>query len=158
MTDDLEKRIQRLEDIEAIKNLKSLYCQYCDDNYNPEKLGELFTEDAVWDGGAEWGAYHGKGAIKEALKKFAEGILWAVHYVAAPHIEVKGDVAYGGWYGLGFGVLRKNNQAYITSAFYNDEYKKIGGRWYMRVVKIKRNFLSPYEEGWGKVRVMKPLK
>jgi hypothetical protein len=126
MTDDLERRIQRLE-------------------------------DAVWDGGSEWGTYNGKTAILDVLKKFSEGILWAVHYVAAPHIEVKDDMAYGGWYALGFGVVRKNNQAYISSAFYNDEYKKIDGRWFISKVKIKRYFLSPYEEGWGKVRVFKPL-
>ncbi len=157
MSNDLEKRVQILEDIEAIKKLKTLYCRYADDNYNPEKLGALYTEDAVWDGGAEWGVYHGKKAIKEHLKKLPETILWAVHYVIAPHIEVKGDKAYGGWYSLGFGVLRKNNQAYYTSSFYNDEYTKIDGKWFISKVQIERFFLSPYEEGWGKNRYFKPM-
>ncbi len=39
MTDDLAKRIERLESIEAIKKLKHVYMHYCDLGYPPAKLG-----------------------------------------------------------------------------------------------------------------------
>ena len=55
----LEERIQRLEDIEAIKNLKARYAAVCDDKYNPEEAIKLFTEDAVWDGGEDFGVHKG---------------------------------------------------------------------------------------------------
>jgi len=42
MSDDLAKRIDRLESIEAIKKLKHLYMNYCDLGYPPEKLGPSF--------------------------------------------------------------------------------------------------------------------
>ena len=48
MSDDLAKRIDRLESIEAIKKLKHLYMNYCDLGYPPEKLGPLFSDNAVW--------------------------------------------------------------------------------------------------------------
>ena len=51
----LEKRIQQLEDIESIKCLKFDYAEGCDVVANQNNLGPLlkvFTEDAVWDGGA----------------------------------------------------------------------------------------------------------
>ena len=59
MTPSLESRIQRLEDIEAIKQLKARYCGLCDDGYPADDLAELFTEDAIWDGGALGGSVHG---------------------------------------------------------------------------------------------------
>ena len=49
--ENLEKRIKVLEDIEDIKRLKRRYCLYCDDSYDADALADLFTEDAVWDGG-----------------------------------------------------------------------------------------------------------
>ena len=60
----LEERIQRLEDIEAIKQLKAEYCAYCDDGYNPDGIANLYTEDAVWDGGP-FGRYEGRDAIRK---------------------------------------------------------------------------------------------
>ena len=49
--EELEKRVQVLEDVYAIQNLKAKYCQLADDNYNPEETIKLFTEDGLWDGG-----------------------------------------------------------------------------------------------------------
>ncbi|MBV8360284.1 MAG: nuclear transport factor 2 family protein, partial [Deltaproteobacteria bacterium] len=46
--EELAARTQRLEDIENIKQLKARYCAFCDDNYNPQGIASLFTEDGVW--------------------------------------------------------------------------------------------------------------
>jgi len=46
----LEQRVQALEDVNAIRHLKARYAAYCDDQYNPEGLAALFTEDAVEGG------------------------------------------------------------------------------------------------------------
>lgn len=48
--EELERRVQGLEDSEEIKKLKVRFAKYCDNNYDTDKLGELFTEDAVWHG------------------------------------------------------------------------------------------------------------
>ena len=49
--EELENRVRVLEDTDAIRNLKARYAAYCDDNYNPDKIAELFVEDAVWESG-----------------------------------------------------------------------------------------------------------
>ncbi len=49
--DDIDRRLRAIEDIEEIKRLKARYCSYCDDNYNADSIANLFTEDAIWDGG-----------------------------------------------------------------------------------------------------------
>ena len=58
---NLEARIRRLEDIEALKQLKARYCDRCDDNYDADGIAQLFTEDAVWDGGQTFGVARGRG-------------------------------------------------------------------------------------------------
>ena len=49
--DELQNRVRILVDADAIRNLKARYAAYCDDNYNPDKIAELFVEDAVWESG-----------------------------------------------------------------------------------------------------------
>ena len=61
----LERRIQQIEDLEAIKRLKYEYAGACDDFYNPEIMLTLFTEDAIWDGGADFGVHRGHAELKE---------------------------------------------------------------------------------------------
>ncbi len=48
---DNAEKIQWLFDIEQIKQLKHRYCAYCDEQYDPDGIASLFTEDGVWDGG-----------------------------------------------------------------------------------------------------------
>ena len=61
--DELQNRVRILEDAEAIRNLKARYAAYCDDNYNPDKIAELFVEDAVWESGS-LGRFEGREAIR----------------------------------------------------------------------------------------------
>jgi len=87
----LEKRVQVLEDIEAIKNLKARYAAVCDDKYNPPKGVKLFTQDAVWDGGKDFGVHKGRAAIKKFFEGVAQNIVFAVHYFLQPTIKVNKD-------------------------------------------------------------------
>ena len=69
--EDLERRIGVLEDIEEIKKLKRrycAYCAYCDDNYDADAIAELFTVDAVWDGGMR-GRSDGREEIRSFFKR-----------------------------------------------------------------------------------------
>ena len=63
MSKSIEARIQRLEDIEAIKQNKARNCAHCDNDYAPDALAELFTEDAIWDGGV-----FGLHEVREAIR------------------------------------------------------------------------------------------
>jgi hypothetical protein len=70
-TQELEKRLQTLEDIETIKRLKARYCAMCDAGYDSDGLAGLFTEDAVWDGGS-FGRFEGREAIRLNRRSNAE--------------------------------------------------------------------------------------
>jgi len=150
--EDLERRIQVLEDLEEIKRLKVRFAKYCDDNYNPEKLGELFTEDAVW-GGQSSEEFRGKKAIIEHFVEVSRNATFTCHRVVAPDITVEGDNAHGTWYGMATGIL-SNGKGFWSSCLYQDEYKKVNGKWLMSNVQVSLFYRSPYEGGWAKERHM----
>ena len=151
--EELEKRVQALEDLEAIKKFKAFYAKACDDKYNPELMMEVFTEDAVWDGGKEFGVYRGRKEIYDFFKQVSESIVFAVHYFIAPNITVEGNKAHGRWY-LWQACTFKDNKAVWLAAFEDDKYEKIDGRWWQKEMKLTLLFETPYEEGWHKKRII----
>jgi len=151
----LEKRVQKLEDLEEIKKLKVRYARYCDQNYNPDKLAALFTEDAVW-GGKVWGELHGREEIRKYFAELSGDIIFSCHRIVAPDIAVDGYTAEGIWHGMTTGIL-KNGEGFWSSSLYHDRYVKINGEWLMSRVEIDHIYRSPYEGGWAADRLM-PLR
>lgn len=150
--EEFARRIQVLEDIEAIKRLKALYVRACDDSYNPEKIAALFVENGVWDGGKVWGLHRGRKKIKAFFAQVSSDITFAVHYIMAPDITIEGDRGYGTWYGLVPATLK--GEAIWMSVRYDDEYVKIDGKWLASLMKVSVFFLTSYDKGWAKYRVM----
>jgi len=151
----LEKRIQTIEDIQAIKDLKALYANICDDCYNPERMGQVFTEDAVWDGGEDFGRYEGLPAIRSFFQNVAKDIDFAVHYFVQPKIEMADDgvSAKATWYL--WQAFTMKGQGLWLSALEHDTYIKKDGRWWQNGMVLETFFLTPYEEGWHKVKILK---
>lgn len=150
--EELEKRVQALEDLEEIKKLKVRYAKYIDDSFNVEKLAELFTEDATW-GGEAWGMIQGREAIMKYFAGMPKHMVFSCHRIVAPDITIEGNKAYGTWYGMNTGIL-SNGQGFFSSCMYIDEYEKIDGRWFMSNVKLHHFYRSPYEGGWAKEKNM----
>ena len=150
---ELEARIQRLDDIEAIKQLKATYCALCDDGYDADGLAELFTEDAVWDGGA-LGVANGREKIHKFFSNTPRVMPFAVHMVMNPRIEIDGDQATGRWYlfqAATFSPGEDRTQLW-GSARYDEEYVRVDGEWRFASVKLTSRFWTPFDEGWEAVR------
>jgi len=151
--EELEKRMQVLEDIEAIKKLKAFYAKACDAKYDPDMMMEVFTEDAVWDGGKEFGVHRGRKEVYNFFKQVSDSLVFALHYFIAPDITVEGDKAHGRWYMWQTATMNGNKAAWVA-AFEDDKYEKINGRWWQKEMKLTLLFMTPYEEGWHKKRLM----
>ena len=150
--DELAGRIRRLEDIEAVRQLKYRYCLACDDDYDAERLAPLFTEDAVWDGGA-MGRFEGRAAIREFFSGASKLVPFAIHQVTNPLIEIEGDRGRGQWYLWEPIVFAVGNQALWMAGRYDDRYRREGDGWRFERVSVDLRMLSPYEEGFAKVRL-----
>jgi hypothetical protein len=152
----LEKRIEMLEAVEAIKHLKAKYAAVCDDKYNPPVAVKLFTEDAVWDGGKDFGIHRGRPAIKKFFEGVAQNIIFAVHFFLQPNIKISKDAqtATGKWYLWQACTLKGMGAAWIAGLEF-DKYRKVNGQWLMSEMKLKLFIMAPYAEGWGKVRIVK---
>ncbi len=149
--EELEKRIRALEDAEAIRNLKARYAAYCDDNYNADKIAQLFTEDAVWESEG-LGRFEGR----EAIRKFFEGasriFTFAIHYGLNPRIEVNGDTARATWYLFMPCTVGEGNKAMWRAGIDDEEYVRVDGQWKFQRKTSTRLFNTPFEEGWAKTR------
>lgn len=146
----LAKRIQILEDIESIKDLKALYAEICDDNYNPKRMADLFTEDAIWDGGKHFGIYHGRDAIVKYFAGISDKIVFARHYFVQPRLKVDGsDAASGRWY-MWMVATFAGNKAVFFAGIEDEVYQKVNGKWLFKELKLHSDFITPYEEGWHK--------
>ena len=79
----LEERVAQLEAIEAIRRLKARYAHAADAKYTDDHVrrpqdeidriarsqADCFTEDAVWDGGPQWGRSEGRETIYAMVRK-----------------------------------------------------------------------------------------
>jgi ketosteroid isomerase-like protein len=147
----LEERIRKLEDIDEIKQLKARYAAACDNNYDADTITVMFTEDGVFDAG-ELGKAEGREELRAFFRRVPESTSFALHYILNAIIEVDGDRATGKWYLLQPTTLIKGNQAIWFAATYDDEYKRVEGKWRFRRVNVTPHFRSPYDEGWSKKR------
>ncbi len=146
--EELERRITIVEDIEAIKQLKARYCAVCDDNHDPDRITQLFTDDAVWESEGI-GVHQGHAAIRALFQSFQERISFSQHNVMNPIIEVAGDRAKGTWYFLGPFTFRKGNRAMWLAARYEEQYVKINGEWKIKHLQAIGRMSAPYETGWA---------
>jgi len=153
MEKDLDVRIKVLEDIEEIKKLKARYLYYIDDREWDSVL-DCFVEDAKTDYGP-WGVYEGKKEIEKFFKEmFPPNYSLHHHVTHNPLIEVDGDRARGRWNLDEAATLKEGNKAIWISGRYDDEYVREGGSWKYKSVRVTFFYVTPYEEGWGKTRMM----
>ena len=104
----IEERLARLEDIEAIKSLKARYAYYCDHGYDADGMASLFVEDSRWTSNS-FGTYEGRVAIHKFQSEISSSILWALHFMICPVVDVSddGETATGTFYLIEFATMTR---------------------------------------------------
>ena len=153
---NLEARIQRLEDLEAIKQLKALYCEICDDGHDAERIVTIFTQDAVWEGKGI-GKATGHEEIGRLFKGFGQAMSFTQHMTMNPRISVEGDEAQGTWYFFGPFTFRASDsqaaQAKWQAARYRETYQRVNGEWKIAHLRIEQPTMAvDYHKGWAESR------
>ncbi len=149
--EELERRVRALEDADAIRNLKARYAAYCDDNYNPDKIADLFVEDAVWESGS-LGRFEGREAIREFFRGASKIFTFAIHYGLNPQIEVTGDTARARWYLFMPCTVAQGNQATWRAGIDDEEYVRVDGEWKFKSKASTGIFSTPFDQGWAQTR------
>jgi hypothetical protein len=156
----LEARLRAVEDVQAIERLKAHYGELVDRRYGPRgvvppaelddlavAIADLFTEDAVWDGGKLLGLCRGREEIRARFRE--PTLLFSWHFFVKPQIAVDGDRARGTWDILAPCTTR-DGRAQWMAGVEEDEYERVGDRWLHRSMKLRVVFLAPYELGWAR--------
>ena len=155
----LERRLAALEGAEAIRNLKARYAELVDQRYRrgggvveaveldalATRIAELFSEDAVWDGGAGLGTCEGRDAIRERFRD--PTLLFSWHYFLKPRITVDGDVAEARWDILAPCTTRDGRPHWMAGVE-DDRYRLEDGVWLHTRMKLSTVFMAPHDRGW----------
>lgn len=136
VTDDLAKRVQRIEDRFAIQDLVVNYATLLDDA-QWEPLGELFTTDGVF--GSPHSTTVGRAAVVENFKVKHAPFTWTWHDPHGVSIEFDDDDHARGTV-IGYAELGNAETTIVTSIRYLDDYRREDGRWRF----ARRTVLSVY--------------
>ena len=156
----LEGRLRAVEDVAEIQRLKATYGRLTDARYEKgevierarlealaRQITDLFTEDAVWDGGKGLGLSTGR---EQIYARFCEPTLrFSLHYFVKPEIEVDGDRARGRWDILAPCTTR-DHRALWMAGYEDDEYERVDGRWLHSAMRLSVVFMAPHDRGWAK--------
>ena len=153
---DLQARIQNLEDIEAIKQLMYNYTYWLDYGEFDTAL-DCFTDEAKIDIRQRGGAKEGQDSFeltcvgKEEIRKFYGLFIHqrerftASHLLLNPVVTVDGEKATGIFYLLEPTAIQR---AIWGHGRYDLEFVKLDGQWKIGAYNFEWNFNSPQNEGW----------
>jgi hypothetical protein len=134
----LEQKIQTQEDVEDIRRLKLLYCRYADagsKEHSPEKLGELFLDDGIWE--MPGGILVGPKAIGAGVRASQQNLDFSLHYVINENIEVTGDTATASWYMLCPLRTKGAFEPFWLGGWYFENFVRTQSGWRFKHVKIE---------------------
>ena len=152
--DDVEGKVQRLLDIEEVKNMIATYARGADRNNDPEIMGPLFSDDAVWECEG-FGRYEGGETIASALGKLGQtDITWTLHYMISPTVKINDDGVTGTahfylWELANMRGKSGNIEACWTGGTYDVELVKRDGRWLFQHTRLNLKLATPYSKGWA---------
>jgi hypothetical protein len=150
-------RLDVLESESDIRRLVARYFQLCD-RLGPDtplcELGELFTQDALWEGKGRYrdafGRYAGREAIVAMLASYcvpAAHFAMTGHFFSAEHILVTGESASGDWMMLQCSTYR-DGSADLRSACLKIDCRRESGTWRMSHF-ISENIFSRRVDRWS---------
>jgi hypothetical protein len=157
MSDDLARRVDRLESVEAIKKLKHTYMKYCDLGYPPAKLGPLFADDAVWTSKA-FGHHPSRSAIEAFFGGISAEIVFAAHLAMNFVIDVDGDHGTGQWRILMPCTMMEGGRKVSRWILgdYDERYVRQNGVWLFQKIDFHVNFNVPFDQAWAETATVRP--
>ncbi len=153
----MNEKTKQTNDIAEIIKLKHTYLHYNDSGFQAKKIGELFVENCVWDGG-DFGRYEGRKQVVDFFSNVGQGVPFCNHQVTNEIIEVTGDRATGRWHLLLIASVM--GEKGIESRWYLGDYKdtfvKRDGRWMFEDLNVFWNLNVKQGDSWGDQGQIRP--
>lgn len=164
----LTRRVETLEAEADIRRIQTRYMFLCDtpcpewgvkdDADRIERILDLYTEDAIWEGvGAyydnQFGQAVGKAAIRAHFQRFwgekrDPALLLNVHYLTSEQIHVHGDTADGQWVHCQPWIF-SDGSSLLRSSRLNNLFRKVDGVWKIARTRTENVFVAPLQAGWA---------
>jgi ketosteroid isomerase-like protein len=161
-------RLERLEAEAEIRRVQARYMFLCDtpcpepgvenDEQRIDRILELYTEDAVWEGVGsfydnQFGRRVGKAALREHFRAFwgekrDPALLLNVHYLTCEQIHVHGDEADGQWVHCQPWIF-SDGSSLLRSSRLNNLFRKVEGVWKVSRTRTENVFVAPLKPGWA---------
>lgn len=153
----LLKRLEALEAESAIRRLVARYFQICD-HLGPDTpladLGDLFTEDARWEGKGRYreafGGYDGREAIVAMIASYCAPVphfTMTGHFFSAEHVIAECKRGHGEWMMLQCSTYHDGTSD-LRSACLKIDFRREGGIW--RISRFSsENIFSRRVERWS---------
>ncbi|MGB1091006.1 MAG: nuclear transport factor 2 family protein [Oceanobacter sp.] len=150
---ELQLRVQALEDEKSIRACVGRYMDLCD-HLSPatplDELGNLFTEDAIWEGkGARYansfGGHRGRDAIVAMLAKYCvepSHFSLNVHYLASELIVIGEGEAHGSWNMIQVSSFTSGG-SHLNSARLEIDFRLENGKWRISHFQTENLFSRP---------------
>jgi len=161
--DALRQRVDSAESVLAIQALKAEYGTLVDARFSlgrlvdPSRLeqvvdaiADLFTTDAVWDGGPVLGTAVGTEAIRERLR--SPTLTFSCHLFVKPRILAASDSATARW-DLLCPCRTPDGRSWWMCGYEDDEYLLEDGVWRHSKMALTTIFMSPTDEGFERIFV-----
>ncbi len=155
----LEARLDAAEARLEIMDLKAEYAALTDARYTregprsadeidrlAERIADLFTEDAVWEGGGSLGRCEGRAAIRERFREPTLRFAW--HFFVKPELRVEGRRARGRWDVLALCTTLEGRAMWMVGVEH-DEYAWEEGRWRHARMRLDAKLMAPHDRGWA---------
>lgn len=158
----LSRRIARLEAVLAVTQLVGHYARGADRRNDAAIMAPLFSRDAVWEARG-FGSYRGRDVISKELARIgAEQIVWTLHYMVAPLVEINDDLCTGTcrWYLWELAQVRQQSQqsqesiknaapaAHWIGGWYESKVVLEDGQWRFAHVLLDLQLMHRHDAEW----------
>ena len=151
MAKSIEQRVQELADREEIKELTARYCWHVQQGEG-DALAALFTEDGVLEGAlGDAPAVRGREALHKFYSEQVRHPELAIPFIHNHIITFDGENEAHGTCAIEARFAR-NGESVTAAGYYEDKYRRDGGRWLFAERKLFFHHVVPLKQGWAEAK------
>lgn len=153
---DLERRIQVLEDIAAIEKFKAEYALRAD--LGRGDVMELFADDATLDAGPGFGGGNTRAEITQFYENLSINSPFCLHHIYNPSITIIDESnAEATWLFRTEAIIASTGKALVLCGHYYDKYVKVGNDWKYKSLLVRLFYATEPSKGWAEQRWALPV-